>query len=97
LELKLILAKRVKEVRRSKGLTLAELCKLTGLQPQYLNRVESGRHEVSLRSLQRIAQGLGVMPAELISEPSDQDEGLRRLTELEAVLTVVKRAVEGIC
>ncbi|MSQ15562.1 MAG: XRE family transcriptional regulator [Dehalococcoidia bacterium] len=60
---------KVRELRTVKGLSVAELARRTGMKRPNLSRVESGRHEPSLETLERIADALVLPVAELVSRP----------------------------
>ncbi|WP_162958170.1 helix-turn-helix domain-containing protein [Nocardia yunnanensis] len=53
--------------RLDSGLTLARLAERTGLSQSFLSQFENGHSNSSLRSLQRIADGLGVTATELLA------------------------------
>ena len=50
----------LKEARGS--VSLNELARLTGLSPQFLSRIENGKANPSLETLDKICQGLGEKP-----------------------------------
>ena len=60
------LAHRLKELRKEKGLTLAALAKRAGVTLSYIGRLEIGRHDPQLSTLQKIAKALGVSLAGLV-------------------------------
>ncbi len=65
---------RIREVRKAKGLTLAEVaerCK-PPTTAQTIGRLETGTRTLSLGWLNRIAAGLGVDSAELVELPDQQ-------------------------
>jgi transcriptional regulator with XRE-family HTH domain len=49
-------------------LRIADVAAKAGVNPDYWTRVESGRAELSVEMLTRIAKGLGVRPADLLPE-----------------------------
>lgn len=51
---------RVRELRRQRGYTQADLGQIAGLDPTYLSGIEQGRRNPTLDWLVRLAQGLGV-------------------------------------
>jgi len=57
---------RIKEIRRSQGLSQERLAELTGLHRTYVASAERGERNVSLENICRIAGGLGCEPAELL-------------------------------
>jgi transcriptional regulator with XRE-family HTH domain len=60
------LMKRLKILRRDRGLSQAALAKKSGLAREYLARLELGRHDPSLRTLAKLAKALKVPVAELV-------------------------------
>jgi transcriptional regulator with XRE-family HTH domain len=63
----LLLGRRVREVRKARGLTLRELGDRVGRPAPYLSQVETGKREPRFSLLEAIAQALGVTTAELVS------------------------------
>jgi len=55
-------AKQVIHLRTELNLTQEQLAKKVGTSHSQISRIESGRHEVSGRSMRRILVGLGVIP-----------------------------------
>ena len=59
------------EARREKGVTQKELAENTGINQADISRIENGNGNPSLRTLKRIAEGLGmVLKLEFIQQPS---------------------------
>lgn len=66
---------RIREVRKGKGLTLADVadrCR-PATTPQTIGRLETGTRTVSVGWLNRIAAALGVEAAELVTHPERPD------------------------
>ena len=57
--------KRVKEVRRKKGMSQEELSRISGLNRNYVSDVERGKRNISLQSVSKIAEGLSIEVKEL--------------------------------
>ena len=57
---------RIRELRLALGMTQETLAGLTELSEGYLSKLESGKRNLSLKIMPRIAQALGVKPSELI-------------------------------
>lgn len=57
---KKLLGKRIKELRKNKGLTQEKLAELIDIETSSLSGIESGRHFPSLPTLERIATQLNV-------------------------------------
>ena len=58
---------RIRELRRSRGLTLVQLAGRTGLSHPFLSQLERGHTRPSMVSLDRIAKALGTTQVELIA------------------------------
>lgn len=56
---------RIREIRKAKNLTLADISASTGFSIAYLSDIERGNRPGSHGSLQRIADALGVKVADL--------------------------------
>jgi phage repressor protein C with HTH and peptisase S24 domain len=64
---------RIREVRKSKHLTLEELAGLTGISTSYVSRIEAGGRGLSLENAVRIARELQCEVADITDEFSDDD------------------------
>ena len=56
----------LRKVRTDKGLSQEELADLAGLHRTYISQIERGLKSPSLRSLEQIAEGLGMSVSELL-------------------------------
>ena len=63
-----LIARRVRALRTTQGLTLEVLADRSGLPMETLSRIERRRIAPSIRSLERVARGLGVPLTALLSE-----------------------------
>ncbi|MGB8298126.1 MAG: helix-turn-helix transcriptional regulator [Polyangia bacterium] len=61
--------RRVAELRAQKGLTQQALAEELGLSWKYLQQVELGLENLTLKSLVRLSNALGVTPVDLFSAP----------------------------
>ena len=59
---------RLKELRRQKVLSMRELEEMSGVSYNTIWRLENGLTGAQPRTIRKIAEVLGVEPAELISE-----------------------------
>ena len=99
--------KRIKEVRKQKGMSQDELAERANLSSQYISQIETGRKKGSLPTYNKLAKALGVSIDELTGSIS---EGSRVLSDVDLilqdcskeerellveVLRVVKRVVHG--
>ncbi len=67
--------KRLRELRAERLVSQDTLALATGIHPTAIGRFERGDREPRLRSILRLAEGLGVKPGRLLD-----DLGERRLT-----------------
>lgn len=63
----------ITEIREKKRMTIEQLAEKTGLSVSYISRMARGDRNISLKNLNKIADGLGVMPSELIGPVSQQE------------------------
>jgi len=66
---------RLRELRAERGVSQDQLARRTGIDATAVGRFERGAREPRLRSILRLAAGLGVKPGRLVD-----DLGERRLT-----------------
>ena len=71
---------RLRQLRRERGQTQAEMARALGVSPAYVNLLENNQRSLSVRMLMRIAEVYGVDWRELLA---DETPGL--LTDLRAV------------
>lgn len=57
--------RRVREVRKSKGLSQEELGFQAGIHRTYVGAVERGEQNISLKNIEKLAKALGVKVGEL--------------------------------
>ena len=60
------IGKRIKAIRKSKGITQAQLAEMTNMSNIFISRIETGAKNVSLTSLIKIAVALNVTIDELV-------------------------------
>jgi transcriptional regulator with XRE-family HTH domain len=60
------LGHRLKVLRNEAKLSQHELATAAGMRKQFLNRVENGRQNVSIKTLWRLAEALGIPMASLL-------------------------------
>lgn len=69
-----IVGVRIKEKRQEEGFSIRELARRTNLTASFISQVENGKANVSLDSLRRITEALGVQILYFLSEISPQAE-----------------------
>jgi phage repressor protein C with HTH and peptisase S24 domain/DNA-binding XRE family transcriptional regulator len=57
---------RIREIRKGQGLSLEQLAKRTDTYHQNIQRLETGKTELSITWMQRISRALGVTPSDLL-------------------------------
>jgi transcriptional regulator with XRE-family HTH domain len=62
-----LLARQMKRLRLSKGLSQEKLAAKAGLHPNYIGSVERAERNISIDNIERIAKALAVPVAELLS------------------------------
>ncbi len=63
-----IVAKNVREAREKAGLSQEDLAYSAGIDRSYLWGVESGKRNLSVRMMARLADALGTTAAELVTK-----------------------------
>lgn len=63
-------ARRLRELRRQRGITLSALAEQVGLSAPHLSRLEKGERQPSIGTLLQIARVYGVSVGDLVEEPS---------------------------
>ncbi len=59
--------RRVRQLRKERGWTLDDLCvQMPGSAPSQLSRFENGKVNLTIRTLQRLAEAFGVPARELL-------------------------------
>ncbi|MCC5795658.1 MAG: helix-turn-helix transcriptional regulator [Chromatiales bacterium] len=63
-----VLARNLRALRERRHLSQEALADLAGLHRTYVGSVERGERNVSIDNIQRLAEALGVTPANLLQE-----------------------------
>lgn len=77
------LGQRIKEIRKSRGLTQPALAELVSVDSKYISRIETGSSYPSLDTLESIAKSLDVDVKELfsLSHLKDKDELIAKINQ----------------
>lgn len=70
-KLQKLLGEKIRELRKEKKMTQAELAEDCGLDKQSIFRIEKGEFNITLSTLFRLADGLGVVATNLLSGLKD--------------------------
>jgi DNA-binding Xre family transcriptional regulator len=73
------IGRRLKELRQRRGLKSKELAERAGITPQSLSRIENGRHDVALSTLQKLLGAMGYGLKDLTIESDATNNGLRHI------------------
>ncbi len=68
------IGRRVRALRAERGLTLRGLAARSRVSERFLNQVESGAANISVRKLAALAQALGTTPAALLAGPGGEPD-----------------------
>lgn len=60
--------RNLREIRLQRGMLQRELAKLTDMQATHIGRIEGGQTNLTFRTMEKIAQALGVTITDLIGE-----------------------------
>ena len=60
------IGRNVRSLREAQHLSKVEFCLMAGLSRPYLNKIEGGEANISVKQLDRLAQSLGIDAAELL-------------------------------
>ncbi|MFD5021077.1 helix-turn-helix domain-containing protein [Paenibacillus sp. NPDC058367] len=74
--IKEVVGARVRELRKEKGMSQEELAHAANLHPTYIGKLERGERNMSVESLDKATQALGITLEQLFRyiQPSNQDE-----------------------
>ncbi|HCY49209.1 MAG TPA: transcriptional regulator [Clostridiales bacterium] len=67
MDIKLLVGKRVRELRNNLGISQEELADLAGLDRTYVTSVECGRRNISIVNIEKLAKALKVSLAEFFT------------------------------
>ncbi len=85
------LGNRIQQFREARGLTQEELAIQTGISVKHISVLERGVKAPRLETFLMIANVLGVMPYELLTEHSVSSDYLKAITEKIAPLSPEKQ------
>jgi transcriptional regulator with XRE-family HTH domain len=72
-----LVGEQIRYIRKSKGLTQEALANQCGFQYSYLSDIERGERNISLETLEKIINALGILPIEIFNfKHADTDNEL---------------------
>ena len=88
-KLALAVGQRIRELREAEGLTIQELAETSDLGSKgHLSNMERGLVRPNINTLKQVADGLGVLPSDLLTFP--KEDMRQRLIELTRHLSLRK-------
>ncbi|OMF15502.1 MULTISPECIES: helix-turn-helix domain-containing protein [Paenibacillus] len=76
---------RIKSLRKSKGLTQANLGEQVDLPQPYIGGIEKGERNISLDTLQKLLEALNITPAELFNSYENKLQNKETLEILDRI------------
>lgn len=70
-DLQILLGRRLREIRIERDLSQEKLAERLGFHRTYIGGIERGERNLSLRSVEELADLLGVAPLDLLTENTD--------------------------
>ena len=67
--MQIVVGRNIRTLRRERGLSQEDLADEIGVHRTYMGGVERGERNLTLRSLERLAERLGVSPLSLLADP----------------------------
>ena len=77
--------RKIKQLRREKGISLREMSRRTGLSEYYLSQVERGRANPSIGAIKRVTDGLGVPLMALLTTGGKENRSSGEVEEVRVV------------
>ncbi len=85
MNIKKLLGKRIKEIRRNKGLTQDELAEKIGIESGSISNIENGKYYPTADNLEKIIKALNISPQNLFVIEHNQDNDVL-LNEINLIL-----------
>jgi transcriptional regulator with XRE-family HTH domain len=79
------LGTRLRELRRSRGVSLSEVAEGTGISASFLSTVEKGKSDITVSRLMRLVNWFGISIADLVQEPNRAQVQVVRADERRSV------------
>ncbi len=67
MDIRLVVGKRVKDLRNKVGISQEELAEIAGLDRTYITSVECGKRNISIVNIEKLAKALNVTLADFFS------------------------------
>jgi transcriptional regulator with XRE-family HTH domain len=90
MEERTLVGRRIKTLRKTRGLSQEKLAELAETSPKYVSRIETGRENPTLDLFLRLAKGLTVDPYEIFQFEYEGERPRRLRKKLESLVAEVK-------
>jgi len=67
-----VVGKRLRELRKLKGLSQEKMAEQAGINAKYYSEIERGKRNITLKVMEKIADNLGITIAELFRFPGQE-------------------------
>ncbi|WP_098749496.1 helix-turn-helix transcriptional regulator [Paenibacillus sp. EZ-K15] len=86
-----MIGERIKQLRKKQGMTQEELAEKAGINASYIGTVERGERNISIETLEKIIEGLGVSSAAMFQfhETESLDTASEKAEILESISSLL--------
>ncbi|MGP0576115.1 helix-turn-helix domain-containing protein [Paenibacillus peoriae] len=89
-ELLELVGTRIRDIRKSKGLSQEALAEKAGFNSSYIGFIERAERNISLKNLEKIAKALNVGVYQLLTYVKDNDELTEEDSSIKAILSLLR-------
>ncbi|AHC18720.1 MULTISPECIES: helix-turn-helix domain-containing protein [Paenibacillus] len=89
-ELLELVGTRIRDIRKSKGLSQEALAEKAGFNSSYIGFIERAERNISLKNLEKIAKALNVGVYQLLTYVKDNDELTEEDSSIKTILTLLR-------
>ncbi|MCP3808696.1 helix-turn-helix domain-containing protein [Paenibacillus sp. Lou8.1] len=89
-ELLKLVGTRIRDIRKSKGLSQEALAEKAGFNSSYIGFIERAERNISLKNLEKIAKALNVGVYQLLTYVKENDELTEEDSSIKTILTLLR-------
>lgn len=89
-ELLELVGTRIRDIRKSKGLSQEALAEKAGFNSSYIGFIERAERNISLKNLEKIAKALNVGVYQLLTYVKENDELTEEDSSIKTILTLLR-------
>ncbi|AHM64760.1 helix-turn-helix domain-containing protein [Paenibacillus polymyxa] len=89
-ELLELVGTRIRDIRKSKGLSQEALAEKAGFNSSYIGFIERAERNISLKNLEKIAKALNVGVYQLLTYVKENDELTEEDSSIKAILSLLR-------